>query len=68
MKNERLKPRTLLDELVAIKSEIKKVSMIVESRLIGLEMPTKDEIKAIREFEKKKEKGKLKLIPLRKIV
>jgi|YelNatPaOPRAMG01_1025707.scaffolds.fasta_scaffold30410_2 hypothetical protein len=67
MKIEKIKPNTLLNELAAIKSEIKKVSMIVESRLIGLEKPTKEEIKAIKKFEIEKKKGKLKLIPLEKI-
>jgi hypothetical protein len=67
MRTERLRPRTLLNELSAIKSEIKKVSMIIESRLVGLERPTLEEVKAIKEFEKQKKKGKLKLIPLSKI-
>jgi hypothetical protein len=67
MRTERLRPRTLLNELEAIKSEIKKVSMIIESRLVGLERPTLEEVKAIKEFEKRKKKGKLKLIPLSKI-
>jgi hypothetical protein len=60
MRTERLRPRTLLNELSAIKSEIKKVSMIIESRLVGLERPTLEEVKAIKEFEKQKKKGKLK--------
>jgi hypothetical protein len=67
MRTERLRVRTLLNELEAIKSEIKKVSMMIESRLVGLEKPTLEEVKAIKEFEKRKKKGKLKLIPLSKI-
>jgi hypothetical protein len=67
MRTERLRVRTLLNELEAIKSEIKKVSMMIESRLVGLERPTLEEVKAIKEFEKRKKKGKLKLIPLSKI-
>jgi hypothetical protein len=57
-----------LNELAAIRSEIKKVSMMIESRLVGLERPTVEEVKIIKEFEKQKKKGKLKLIPLSKIV
>jgi hypothetical protein len=68
MRTERLRVRTLLNELEAIKSEIKKVSMMIESRLVGLERPTLEEVKAIKEFEERKKKGKLKLIPLSKIV
>jgi hypothetical protein len=50
-----------------IKSEIRKVSMIVESRLLGQEMPTKEEVEYIKRFEKKRKEGKIKLIPLKEI-
>jgi hypothetical protein len=67
MRNEDLKIDNLLNELKEIKSEIRKVSTIVESRLLGEEMPTKEEIESIKRFEKKRKEGKIKLIPLKEI-
>jgi hypothetical protein len=67
MKNEDLKIDNLLNELKEIKSEIRKVSMIVESRLLGQEVPTREEVEAIKRFEKKRKEGKVKLIPLSEI-
>jgi 5-formyltetrahydrofolate cyclo-ligase len=64
---EKLKPQTLLEEIREIRNELKKVSAIIEARLIGFEIPTKEEIKAIREFEARRKRGKIKLIPLSKI-
>jgi hypothetical protein len=57
----------LLNEIKEIKSEIRKVSMIVESRLLGHEIPTREEIKSIKRSEKKRKEGKIKLIPLKEI-
>ena len=67
MRNEEPKIDNLLNELKEIKSEIRKALMIVESRLLGQEAPTKEEIKSIKRFEKKRKEGKIKLIPLREI-
>lgn len=67
MRNEKLKPITLLNELKEVKLELKRLSTIIEDRLIGLEEPTKEDIRAIKEFEKKKKEGKLNLIPLTKL-
>jgi len=64
MRSEKLKP-TLLSELKAVKLELRKISTILESRLIGLEEPSNEDIEAIKEFERKKKK--LKLISLSKI-
>jgi hypothetical protein len=46
-----------LNELKEIKSEIRKVSMIVESRLLGQEVPSRKEIEAIKMFEKKRKRS-----------
>ena len=67
MRNERLKFNTLLNELAAIRTELEKISLLIESRLIGIEKPTIEEIRAIKEFERKRKEGKLKLIPLSKL-
>jgi len=55
----------LLTEIKSLRSEIKRMSAIIEDRLIGVEEPTEEDIKAAKEFEKKKKK--LKLIPLSQI-
>ncbi len=67
MREEKLKIETLINEIAELKKEMRKISGILESRLIGLEKPTNEEIKVIEEFEERKKKGKLKLIPLNKI-
>jgi hypothetical protein len=41
--------------------------MIVESRLLGQEIPTREEIESIKKFEKKRKEEKIKLIPLSEI-
>ena len=64
---EKLKPQTLLEEIKEIRNELKKVSAIIETRLIGIETPSKEEIKAIKEFERRRKEEKIKLIPLSKI-
>jgi len=56
-----------LNELREIKSEMRKVSMIVESRLLEQEEPTRKETEAIKRFEKKRKEGKIKLTPLKEI-
>lgn len=60
------KPGTelLLKEIKHLRHEIEAVFMVVESRLIGFEEPTKAEKRAIAEFESQKKTGRLKLVPL----
>ena len=50
MRDEKLKPSYLINELKSIKNELRKVSMLVESRVIGLETPTREDADAIKEF------------------
>ena len=54
-----------LKELKDMKTSVEKVENIVEKRLIGVEAPSKDEIRAIREHEKLKKKGKAEYLPLK---
>lgn len=48
-------------ELGDIKLMLEKIEVIIDSRLIGIEEPEKDEIEAIKEFNKRKKAGELKL-------
>jgi hypothetical protein len=41
--------------------------MIVESRLLGQEIPTREEVEYIKRIEKKIKEGKSKLISLKEI-
>lgn len=67
MRHEKPRPSYLMDELKAIKSELRKVSMLVESRVVGMEVPSRGDVTAIKEFERDRKEGKLKLIPLNKL-
>jgi hypothetical protein len=58
-------------ELKEIKSLLQKLNKkvdglndLVEERLIGYEEPTKEDVKAIKEYESAKKTGKLTLVPL----
>jgi hypothetical protein len=41
--------------------------MIVESRLLGQEIPTREEAEYIKRFEKKRKEEQIKLTPLKEI-
>ena len=53
--------RSLLLKLI---QKVDRLNELVEERLIGYEEPTKEDVKAIREYEAAKRKGKLVLVPL----
>jgi len=67
MEKGKLRTNMLIDELAEMRTELRKISMIVENRLIGLEQPTRNDIQSIMKFESLKSSGKLKLIPLKEI-
>jgi len=54
----------VLREVRAIREKIERVEEIVEERLIGVEEPSKDEEKAIKDYLKAKAKGDIQLVPL----
>jgi len=54
----------VLREVKAIREKVEKVEEIVEERLIGVEEPSENEVKAIRGYLKAKDKGNIQLIPL----
>jgi len=57
----------VLQEVKAIREKVEKVEEIVEERLIGIEEPSPDEIRAIRGYMKAKGKGSIQLVPLEDI-
>ena len=48
-------------EINEIKAILKRIENIVTLRLIGIDEPEEDEIKEIRDYEKRKKEGKLEL-------
>ncbi|MBL7118685.1 hypothetical protein ISS96_01545 [Candidatus Bathyarchaeota archaeon] len=61
-------PSSELEEVVkeirALREKVERVEEIVEERLIGLEEPMEDEVKAIESYLEAKKRGDLQLIPL----
>ena len=54
----------LLKEIREMKTSVDKVENIVETRLVGVEPPLKDEVRAIQKYEDLKRKGNVEYIPL----
>ena len=51
-------------EVRLVREKVERLEELVEERLIGLEEPLGDEVKAIEEYVKAKEKGSVELIPV----
>jgi len=56
--------KEVLEEVRLIREKIERLEELVEERLIGLEEPLGDEVKAVEEYVKAKEKGSVELIPV----
>jgi len=56
--------KEVLKEVRLVREKVERLEELVEERLIGWEEPLQDEVKAIKEYMKGKEKGSVKLIPL----
>jgi len=56
--------KEVLKEVRLVREKVERLEELVEERLIGLEEPLGDEVKAIKEYMRAKEKGSLKLIPI----
>ena len=54
----------IAEEILKLRKDIRKMNILLESRLIGITTPTKSEIESIKKFERKRKKRKLELIPL----
>ena len=50
--------------LLKLNKKVDGLNELVEERLIGYEEPTKEDVKAIKEYEAAKKNGKLTLVPL----
>ena len=56
--------KEVLKEVRLVREKVERLEELVEERLIGLEEPSEDEVKAIKEYLKAKEKGSVELIPI----
>jgi hypothetical protein len=56
--------KQVLKEVRLVREKVERLEELVEERLVGLEEPSKDEVKAIKEYMKAKERGRVKLIPI----
>ena len=50
--------------LLKLNRKVDGLNDLVEERLVGYEEPTKEDVKAIKEYEAAKKTGKLTLVPL----
>jgi hypothetical protein len=57
----------VLKEVKLVREKVERLEELVEERLVGLEEPTKDEVEAIKDYMKAKEKRSMKLMPLEDI-
>ena len=56
--------KEVLKEVRLVREKVERLEELVEERLVGLEEPLKDEVEAINEYTRAKEKGSVKLIPV----
>jgi len=56
--------KEVLKEVKLVREKVERLEELVEERLIGLEAPSEDGVKAINEYLKAKEKGSVELIPV----
>ncbi|MEM0008158.1 MAG: hypothetical protein QXR89_07860 [Candidatus Bathyarchaeia archaeon] len=54
----------VLKEVRLVREKVERLEEIVEERLIGVEEPSEDEVKAVKAYMKAKEKGRVELLPL----
>jgi len=47
-----------------VREKVERLEELVEERLIGLEEPLEDEVKAVDEYMRAKERGSVEVIPL----
>ncbi len=57
-----------MEEIRALRATVERIEALLEERLIGIEEPLPDEIKAIEEYESDKREGKVELVKLEDII
>ena len=54
----------VLKEVKLVREKVERLEELVEERLVGFEEPLNDEVEAVKQYVKAKEKGRVKLIPI----
>ena len=56
--------KEVLKEVRLVREKVERLEELVEERLVGLEEPLEDEVKAVKGYMKAKKRGSVKLIPI----
>lgn len=56
--------KEVLKEVRFVREKVERLEELVEERLVGLEEPLEDEVKAVKGYMKAKKKARVKLIPI----
>jgi hypothetical protein len=56
--------KEVLKEVRLVREKVERLEELVEERLVGLEEPLEDEVKAVKGYMNAKKKGSVKLIPI----
>ena len=56
--------KEVLKEVRLVREKVERLEELVEERLVGLEEPLEDEVKAVKGYMKAKKKGSVKLTPI----
>jgi len=56
--------KEVLKEVRLVREKVERLEELVEERLVGLEEPLEDDVKAVKGYMKAKKKGSVKLIPI----
>ena len=57
----------VLKEVRVVRRKLERLENLVEERLVGSELPSEDEVKAVAEYEVAKKNKTVELVPLRDV-
>jgi len=60
--------KAILEEIRSLKEMLERIEALLEERLIGIEEPLPDEVKAVEEYEEEKKSGRIELVKLEDIL
>ena len=60
--------KAILKEIRSLREILERIEALLEERLIGIEEPLPDEVKAIEEYEEEKKSGRVELVKLEDVL
>ena len=60
--------KAILEEIRGLREILERIEALLEERLIGVEEPLPDEVKAIEEYEEEKKNGRIELVRLEDVL